>query len=112
MRTSSNAYRDTTHPGDLHEFLDRAILEKKETERITQRSPLIPPDTLDRPEWEPVMRWSVLQGRDGRRTAVLATMKIGGGWLELEIRDEEDGFPGNEIPPGLLGMLDQNQAAA
>jgi hypothetical protein len=56
MRTSSNAYRDTKHPGDLHEFLDRALLEETETERILARSPLIPPNTLDLPEWEPVMR--------------------------------------------------------
>ena len=112
MKTSSNAYRDTAHPGDLHEFLDKALLEETETRRIIARSPLIPPDTMDLPEWEPVMRWSVLQGRDGRRTAALATMRIGGGWLELEIRNAEDGFSGNEIPPGLLGMLDQNEAAA
>jgi hypothetical protein len=43
---------------------------------------------------------------------VLATMKIGGGWLDLDIRDEEDGFSGNEIPPELSSMLDQNQATA
>ena len=110
MRISSNAYRDTKHPGDLHEFLNRALLEETETRRIIARSPLIPPDTLDLPEWEPIIRWSILEKRDGRKAAALATMQIGGGWLNLEIRDEEDGFSGNEIPPELLSMLDQSQA--
>ena len=58
------------------------------------------------------MRWSILQRKDGRKAAVLATMKIGDGWLDLDIRAEEDGFSGNEIPPELLSMLDQNQATA
>ena len=61
MRTSSNAYRHTKHPGDLHEFLDRALLEQTETERILARSTLIPPNTLNLPEWEPIMRWSILK---------------------------------------------------
>ena len=111
MRTSSNAYRDTKHPGDLNEFLNRALLSKTETEQILANSPLIPPNTLDLPEWEPIMRWSILQRKDRRKATVLTTMKIGDGWLELEVRDEEDGFSGNEIPPSLLSMLDQNQAA-
>ena len=54
------------------------------------------------------MRWSILQEKDGRKAAVLATMKIGDSWLDLDIRDEEDGFSGNEIPPEILGRLDQN----
>ena len=37
MRISSNAYRDTKHPGDLHEFLNRALLEEIETERVLAR---------------------------------------------------------------------------
>ena len=112
MKTSSNAYRDTNHPDDLHEFLDRALLDETETRRIRANSRLIPPNTLDLPEGEPIMRWSILQKKDGRKTAVLATMKIGDGWLNLDIRGEEDGFSGNEIPPELSSMLDPNQPTA
>ena len=109
MKAATYAYRGTNHPGDLHEFLDRAIPEQTETQRILTRvSPLIPPNTLDLPEWEPIMRWSIIQGKDGRKAAVLATMKIGDGWLDLNIRDEEDRFSGNEIPPEILSILDQN----
>ena len=55
------------------------------------------------------MRWSIIQEeKNVRKTAVLATMKIGDGWLDLDIRDEEDGFLGNEIPPEILSILDQN----
>lgn len=108
MKAATYAYRGTNHPGDLHEFLDQAIPEQTETKRILARSKLIPPNTLDLPEWEPVRRWSTLQGKNGRKTAVLATMKIEDGWLDLDIRDEEDEFSGNEIPPEILGRLDQN----
>ena len=108
MRSSTNTYRGTNHPSDLHEFLDRALLRETETKRILASSRLIPPNTLDLPEWEPIRRWSIIQRKDGRKAAVLATMKIGDGWLDLDIRDEEDGFSGNEIPPELLSMLDQN----
>ena len=110
MESSSNAYRDTNHPGDLNEFLDRAILNQMETRGITASSRLIPPNTLDLPEDELIMRWSIIQEKSsGRKTAVLATMKIGSGWLDLDIRDEEDGFLGNEIPPELSNMLDENE---
>ena len=109
MKTSSNAYRDTNHPGDLHEFLDRALLDETETRRIRANSRLIPPNTLDLPDGELIMRWSIIQEeKNVRKTAVLATMKIGNGWLDLDIRDEEDGFLGNEIPPEILSILDQN----
>ena len=108
MESSSNAYRDTNHPGDLNEFLDRAILNQMETRGITASSRLIPPDTLDLPEYALIMRWSIIQEKSGRKTAVLTTMRIGSGWLNLEIRDEEDGFSGNEIPPELSHMLDEN----
>ena len=108
MKTSTYTCRGTKHPGDLHEFLDRAILEQTETERILASSPLILLNTLDLPELEPIIRWSILQGKDGRKAEVLATMKIGGGWLNLDLRGEEDGFSGNEIPSGLLSMLNQN----
>ena len=108
MKAATYAYRGTKHPGDLHEFLDRAIPEQTETQGILASSPLIPPNTLDLPEWEPIIRWSILRGKDGGKAAVLATMKIGDGWLDLDIRDEEDGFSGNEIPPEILGRLDQN----
>ena len=112
MRSSSNAYRYTNHPGDLHEFLDRALLDQTETRGIMASSRLIPPNTLDLPEWDPIMRWSIIQEKSGRKTAVLAMMKIGSGWLDLEIRDEEDGFLGNEIPPELSSMLDEGKPTA
>ena len=109
MRSSSNAYRDTNHPDDLNEFLDRAILNQMETRGITASSRLNPPNTLDIPDGELIMRWSIIQEKKNvRKTAVLATMKIGDGWLDLDIRDEEDGFLGNEIPPEILSILDQN----
>jgi hypothetical protein len=108
MKSSSNAYRNTNHPDELHEFLNRAILDQMETRGITVNSELIPPNTLDLPEGEVIMRWSIIQEKSGRKTAVLATMKIRSGWLDLEIRDEEDGFSGNEIPPELANILDEN----
>ena len=64
MKTSTNTYRGTNHPGDLHEFLDQAIPEQTETKRILARSKLIPPNTLDLPEWEPVRRWSTPSGKE------------------------------------------------
>ena len=108
MKAATYTCRGTKHPGDLHEFLDRALLEQTEAQQILASSPLIPLNTLNLPEWEPIIRWSILQGKGGRKAAVLATMKIGDGWLDLYIRGEEDGFSGNEMPLELHSMLDQN----
>ena len=106
MKSSSNA----NHPDNLHEFLNQAILDQTGARGIVKNCQLIPPDTLDLPEDELIMRWSIIQEKSsGRKTAVLATMKIGSGWLDLDIRDEEDGFLGNEIPPELSNMLDENE---
>ena len=41
MKSSSNTYRGTNHPDDLHEFLNRAILNQTETRGITVNSELI-----------------------------------------------------------------------
>ncbi len=112
MKSSSNAYKGTNHPDDLHEFLDRAILEQTEARGITKNSQLIPPNTLDLPQGELIMRWSIIQGRSGRKAAVLAIMRIGEGWVDLDLGDKEDGFSGNEIPPELSHMLDEGKPTA
>ena len=36
MVSSTNTYRGTNHPDDLHEFLDRAILNQMETRESQQ----------------------------------------------------------------------------
>ena len=112
MESSSNAYRGANHPDDLHEFLNQAILDQTEARGITKNSQLIPPNTLDLPEGELIMRWSVIQGRSGRKAAVLAIMRIGEGWVDLDLRDEEDGFLPNEIPLELSHLLDPNKPTA
>ena len=83
--------KNSNHPDNLHEFLDRAILDQTEARGITVNSQLIPPNTLDLPEGELIMRWSIIQEKSGRKAAVLATMRIGEGWVDLDIQDEKDG---------------------
>ena len=109
MKSSSNAYRDTNHPDKLHEFLNRAILDQTEARGIVKNCQLIPPNTLDLPEGELIMRWSIIQERSGRKAAVLAIMRIGEGWVDLDLKEEEDGFSRNEIPPELSNMLDEGR---
>ena len=104
MESSSNA----NHPDNLHEFLNQAILDQTGARGIVKNCQLIPPDTLDLPEDALIMRWSIIQERSGRKAAVLAIMRIREGWVDLDLKEEEDGFSGNEIPPELANILDEN----
>ena len=49
MKAATYTCRGTKHPGDLHEFLDRALLEQTEAQQILASSPLIPLNTLNLP---------------------------------------------------------------
>ena len=102
MKSSSNAYRGTNHPDDLHKFLNRAILDQTEARGITKNSQLIPPNTLDLPQGELIMRWSIIQGRSGRKAAVLAIMRIGEGWVRPGPRGQGGRVLGQRNPPGTL----------
>ena len=52
MKAATYAYRGTNHPGDLHEFLDRTLLEQTDAQGILASSPLIPTNTLNRYQGE------------------------------------------------------------
>ena len=105
MKSSSNA----NHPDNLHEFLNQAILNQMETRGITASSRLIPPDTLDLPEYALIMRWSIIQERRGRKAAVLAIMRTGSSSVDLDLGDDENGFLPNQIPRQLSHMLDEGR---
>ena len=112
MRISSNAYRDTKHPGDLHEFLNRALLEETETEADHSKVPAHPARHPGPPRvgTDHTLEHPTRKGTD-EGAAALATMqdrrRLARTW---RYGTQEDGFSGNEIPPELLSMLDQSQA--
>ena len=105
MKSSSNA----NHPDNLHEFLNQAILDQTGARGIVKNCQLIPPDTLDLPEYALIMRWSIIQERRGRKAAVLAIMRTGSSSVDLDLGDDENGFLPNQIPRQLSHMLDEGR---
>ena len=105
MESSSNA----NHPDNLHEFLNQAILDQTGARGIVKNCQLIPPDTLDLPEYALIMRWSIIQERRGRKAAVLAIMRTGSRSVDLDLGDDENGFLPNQIPRQLSHMLDEGK---